>query len=182
MLRDFRASLNLPRVIVVGAFAAIGLAAPLPAQASRAACLARHYAGYANAQRDYQRTVERLVATDTTLRRLAALARAEQVARIDARERAVETLLRTSPQSVRVDRRLNEWLDWGRAEAERLARTDTVFARLDSAVRAAAAPIRGHPGWPALRNAVRDRVQSSAEHRAARERLTDAANAKPQCG
>jgi hypothetical protein len=94
----------------------------------------------------------------------------------------VETLLRTSPQSVRVDRRLNEWLDWGRAEAERLARTDTVFARLDSAVRAAAAPIRGHPGWPALRNAVRDRVQSSAEHRAARERLTDAANAKPQCG
>ena len=181
MLRDFRARLNLQSV-VIGALATIGLAAPLRAQTSRAACLARHYARYANAQRDYQRTVERIAATDTSLSGLAALARAEQVARIDARQRAVETLLRTSPQSVRVDRRLNEWLDWGRAEAERLARTDTVFARLDSAVRAAAAPIRGHPDWPALHDAVRDRVQSSAEHRAARERLTAAANAKPQCG
>ena len=182
MLRDFRASLNLPRVIVVGALAAIGLAAPLPAQASRAACLARHYAVYASAQRDYHRTVERIAAADTSLRRLAALARAEQIARIDARQRAVETLLRTSPQSVRVDRRVNEWLDWGRAEAERLARTDSVFARLDAAARATAASIRGHGDWPALQEAVRGRVQFSPEHRAARERLTAAASAKPSCG
>ena len=182
MLRDFRASLNLRRVLVTCALATTSLAPPLGAQAPRTACLARHYAGYANAQRDYQRTVERLVATDTTLRRLAALARAEQIARIDARQRAVETLLRTSPQSVRVDRRLNEWLDWGRAEAERLARTDTVFARLDAAARAAGEPLRGHPDWPALQDAVRGRVQSTPKHRAARERLTTAATAKPRCG
>ena len=182
MLRDFRASLNLPRATVVGVLAAIAVAAPVRAQAPRAACLARHYAGYASAQRDYQRTVERVVSSDTGLRRLAALARAEQIARIDARQRAVETLLRTSPQSVRVDRRVNEWLDWGRAEAELLARTDTVFARLDAVARTAAAPLRGHPDWPALQEAVRGRVQSSSEHRAARERLTAAANAKPRCG
>lgn len=160
----------------------IGLAAPLRAQEPRTACLARHYAAYASAQRDYQRTVERVAAADTALRRLAALARAEQVARIDARQRAVETLLETSPQTVRVDRRLNEWLDWGRAEAERLARVDTVFARLDAAARAAAKPLRGHPDWPALQDAVRNRVQSSAGHRAALERLTTVANAKPRCG
>lgn len=182
MLRDFRASLNLRRVVVTCALATTSVAAPLRAQAPHAACLARHYAAYASAQRGYQRTVERIAATDTSLRRLAALARTEQIARIDARQRAVETLLRTSPQSVRVDRPVNQWLDWGRAEAEQLARTDTVFARLDAAVRAAAAPIRGHRDWPALQDAVRGRVQSSPEHRAALERLTSAKNAKPRCG
>jgi hypothetical protein len=168
--------------MVTAAIATSGLAAPLRAQVPRAECLTRHYAGYADAQRDYQRTVERVAATDTGLRRLAALARAEQIASIDARQRAVETLLRTSPQSVRVDRRVNEWLDWGPAEAERLARADSVFARLDSAARAAAEPLRGHPGWPALRDAMRGRVQSSAEQRAALERLIAAMNAKPRCG
>jgi hypothetical protein len=49
----------------------------------------RHYAAYAGAQREYQRTVERLVVTaDPSLRALAELARAEQVARLDARQRA----------------------------------------------------------------------------------------------
>src|SRR5688572_13493778 len=181
MLRDFRASLNLRRMIVFGVLAAVGLAAPLRAQAPRAACLARHYAGYASAQRHYQRTVERVVSSDTSLRRLAALARAEQVARIDARQRAVETLLRTAPQSVRVDRPVNQWLDWGRAEAERLARTDTVFARLDAVARAAAEPLRGHKDWSALRDAMRGRVQSSPEQRAALERLNAAMNAQPRC-
>ena len=182
MLRDFRASLNLRREFVIAALATMaGLAAPLRAQTPRAACLARHYAGYANAQRAYQRTVERVAATDTSLRALAALVRAEQTARIDARQRAAETLLRTSPQSVRVDRAVNQWLDWGREEAERLARTDTVFARLDATARAAAEPLRGHPRWSALRDAMRGRVQSSAEQRAAFDRLTAAMNAKPRC-
>ena len=167
-------------MIAIGALATAG-AVPLGAQVPRAACLARHYATYASAQRDYQRTVERVAATDGSLRRLAALARTEQIARIDARQRAVETLLRTSPQSVRVDRPVNQWLDWGRAEAERLARTDTVFARLDSAARAAAEPLRGHPDWSALRDAMRGRVQSSPDHRAALQRLTAAMNAKPAC-
>jgi len=169
-------------MIVFGVLAAVGLAAPLRAQAPRAACLARHYARYASAQRDYQRTVERVAATDGSLRRLAALVRAEQVARIDARQRAVETLLRPSPQSVRVDRPVNQWLDWGPAEAERLARTDTVFARLDSTARAAGEPLRGHPDWSALRDAMRGRVQSSPEQRAAFEALAAAMNAKPMCG
>ena len=164
------------------ALAMTGLGVPLRAQAPRVACLSRHYASYANTQRDYQRTVERIAAADAGLRKLAALVRAEQTARIDARQRAVETLLRTSPHSVRVDRPVNQWLDWGRAEAERLARTDTLFARLDSAARAAGEPLRGHPDWSALRDAMRGRVQSSAEHRAALERLTAAMNAKPACG
>lgn len=182
MLRDFRARLNLRRATVIGTLAMLVLASTLRAQAPRAPCLARHYAGYASAQRDYQRTVERVAATDTALRPFAALVRAEQIARIDARQRAVETLLRTSPQSVRTGRPANQWLDWGPAEAERLARTDTVFARLDAAARAAGQPLRGHRDWPALREAMRGRVQSSPEHRAALERLTAAMQAKPSCG
>jgi hypothetical protein len=182
MLRDFRASLNLRSIAALGTLTTIGLAAPLQAQTPRAACLARHYAAYASAQRDYQRTVERVAASDTVLRPLATLVRAEQVARIDARQRAVETLLRTSPRAVRVDRPANQWLDWGPAEAERLARTDTVFARLDAAARAAAEPLRGHPGWSGLREAMRGRVQSSPEQRAALARLTAAMNARPSCG
>ena len=181
MLRDFRASLNLQRATIVATLATIGLAAPIRAQQPSAVCLARHYASYANAQRDYQRTVERVAATDTSLGALARLVRIEQIARIDARQRAVEVLLRTSPQLVRVDRPQNQWLDWGPAEAERLARTDTVFARLDSAARAAAVPLRNHPRWGALRDAVRGRVQTAPEHRAALERLTAAMNAKVRC-
>ena len=181
MLREFRARLN-GRGVAAVALASLVAAAPAQSQAPRTECLARHYAAYASAQRDYQRTVERLVGSDATLRELAALARTEQIARIDARQRAVETLLRTTPRSVRVDRPVNQWLDWGRTEAEQLARTDTVFARLDAATRAAAEPIRDHPQWPKLRDAVRTRVQSTPEHRAALERLTGAMSAKPGCG
>ena len=182
MLRDFRASLNLPRATVVAALATIGLGTPIRAQPPRAACLARHYASYASAQRDYHRTVERVAASDTSLRALAAQVRAEQIARIDARQRAVETLLRTAPESVRAGKPLNQWLDWGPTEADRLARTDTVFARLDSVARAAGRPLANHPRWGALRDAVRGRVQTTPEHRAALERLMAAMNAKPDCG
>ena len=181
MLRDFRARLNLPWPAVVAVLATIGIAPRLGAQMPAAACLARHYAVYANAQRDYQRTVARVAEADTGLRRLAGLVRAEQIARIDARQRAVETLLRTSPRSVRLDRPVNQWLDWGPAEAARLARADTVFARLDAAARTAAARLRGDPDWSALRDAMRGRVQSSPEQRAALERLTAALNATPRC-
>ena len=183
MLREIRARLNGRGALLLAVLASLGAAAPARAQtAAGAACLARHYAAYATAQRDYQRTVERVVGRDTSLRRLAGLARAEQIARIDARQRAVETLLRTAPPSVRVDRPTNQWLDWGRADAERLARTDSVFARLDATARAAAAPLDGHPAWPALRDAMRGRVQASPEHRAALERLTAAMHATPMCG
>jgi hypothetical protein len=134
-------------------------------------------------QRDYQRTVERVLARDDpSLRELAALARAEQIARIDARQRAVESLLATSPSLVRVERPVNQWLDWGRAESERLSRSDSVYARLDATARAGAERVRGHAQWPAVRQAMRDRVQSSPEHRVALDRLTAAMNATPRCG
>jgi len=167
--------------VLLAVAASLAAAAPASAQPPRTACLARHYAAYAGAQRDYQRTVERLVGADTSLRALAALARAEQIARIDARQRAVETLLRTAPQSVHVDRPVNQWLDWGRAEAEQLARTDTVFARLDATARTAAERLRDHPSWPAVREAMRGRVQASAEHGAALERLTASMRSRPSC-
>jgi hypothetical protein len=168
--------------MVIATLATMTIAEPAPAQPVRAACLARHYAAYAGAQRDYQRTVERLaVRDDSTLRPLAALARAEQIARIDARQRAVETLLKTSPGTVRVARPVNQWLDWGPAEARRLSATDTVFGRLDSLARAAAARTRDHPAWSRLREAVL-RVSTSAEHRAARDALGARMRASPRCG
>jgi hypothetical protein len=162
--------------------ATMTIVAPARAQPGRSACLARHYAAYAGAQRDYQRSVERMVVRDdSTLRPLAALSRAEQIARIDARQRAVETLLATSPGAVHVDRTANQWLDWGPAEARRLSTTDTVFARLDSAARAAAARTRDHPSWPRLRQATQRSAQS-AEHRAALGRLTATMQVPPRCG
>ena len=162
--------------------ATMTIVAPARAQSGRAACLARHYAAYAGAQRDYQGMVERLaVRHDSTLRPLAALARAEQIARIDARQRAVEMLLATSPGIVQVDRSTNQWLDWGPAEARRLSRTDTLFARLDSVARAAAARTRDHASWPRLRQAMQ-RSSSSAEHRAALDRLNATMQAPPRCG
>ena len=168
--------------MVIAVLVTMTIVAPAQAQSGRAACLARHYAAYAGAQRAYQRTVERLaVQDDSALRPLAALARAEQIARIDARQRAVETLLATSPGTVRVDRRTNEWLDWGPAEARRLSTTDTVFARLDSAARTAAARTRDHASWPRLRRAVQ-RSASSAELRAALERLDATMQAPSRCG
>ncbi|MDF2776236.1 MAG: hypothetical protein K0S86_5737 [Geminicoccaceae bacterium] len=168
--------------MVIATLATMTIAAPVPAQSGQAACLARHYAAYAGAQRDYHLTVERLaVRDDSTLRPLAALARAEQIARIDARQRAVETLLKTSPGTVRVARPVNQWLDWGPAEARRLSATDTVFARLDSAARAAAARIRDQSSWPRLRAAVQ-RLSTSDEHRAALGRLTATMRAPPRCG
>jgi hypothetical protein len=182
MIREKRARLNGPAAVVIATIATMTIAAPAPAQPGRAACLARHYSAYAGAQRAYQRTVERLAARDdSTLRPLAALARAEQVARIDARQRAVETLLATSPASVRVDRPVNQWLDWGPAEARRLGTTDTVFARLDSLARAAAARTRDHPSWPRLREAVQ-RASTSAEHRAALDALDAKMGASARCG
>jgi hypothetical protein len=167
---------------MLATLAMMTIAAPVPAQSGRAACLARHYAAYAAAQRDYQRTVERLaVRDDSTLRPLATLARTEQISRIDARQRAVETLLKTSPGTLRVDRPVNQWLDWGPAEARRLSATDTVFARLDSLARAAAARTRDHPSWPRLRGAVQ-RASTSAEHRAALARLDSAMKGPQRCG
>ena len=184
MLREFRASL-IERVAVTTLATAVSLApiAAATAQSASSGCHARHYAAYADAQRDYQRTVERVLARDDpSLRELAALARAEQIARIDARQRAVESLLATSPALIRVDRPVNQWLDWGRAESERLSRSDSVYARLDATARAAAEGVRGHALWPKVRQAMRDRVQSSPEHRAALDRLTAAMNAAPRCG
>lgn len=183
MLREFRAKL-VERVAVFTLVPAALLASSAPAQAqsSPIACYTRHYAAYANAQRAYQRTVERvLVRSDSSLRDLAALARADQVARIDARQRAVESLLATSPSRVRVDRAANQWLDWGRAESDQLARVDSVYNRLDATSRAAAERVRGHALWPKVRDAMRRRVQTSPEHRAALDRLTAAMNTRPQC-
>jgi hypothetical protein len=146
-------------------------------------CHARHYAAYADAQRDYQRTIERLViAADPTLRSLAELARAEQVARIDARQRAVESLLASTPATVSVDQPINQWLDWGPSEAERLGRLDTVFARLDSTATEARRRIAGHPDWPKVRQIVRERVQADPSHRVAFERLIAAMKTPLACG
>ncbi|HKH91432.1 MAG TPA: hypothetical protein VKA54_06500 [Gemmatimonadaceae bacterium] len=184
MLREFRARL-IERVAGTTLAAAVSLVPIVPtgAQSASTACHARHYAAYANAQRQYQRTVERVLThDDSSLRELAALARAEQIARIDARQRAVESLLATSPALVRVDRPVNQWLDSGRAESERLSRSDSVYARLDSTARAAAERVRGHPLWPRVRQAMRDRVQPSPEHRVALDRLTAAMHAAPRCG
>ena len=184
MLREFRARL-IERVAAATLAAAVSVApiAPAAAQSASSACHARHYAAYANAQREYQRTVERVLTRgDSSLRELAALARAEQIARIDARQRAVESLLATSPALVRVDRSVNQWLDWGRAESERLSRSDSVYARLDATARTAAERVRGHAMWPRIRQAMHDRVQSSPEHRVALGRLTAAMNATPRCG
>ena len=159
-------------------------ASTVSAQGARAnACHVRHYAAYAGAQRDYQRTVAQLVvAADPTLRSLAELARAEQVARIDARQRAVEWLLASTPAKVRVDRPVNQWLDWGPAEAEILARADTVFARLDSTAKEARRRIAGHADWPKVQQVMRDRVQAEPAHRAALDRLTAAMKAPLRCG
>ncbi|HKP14790.1 MAG TPA: hypothetical protein VJT85_01940 [Gemmatimonadaceae bacterium] len=181
MIREKRARLNGRAALLIAVLATMTIVAPAQAQSGRAACLARHYAAYARAQRDYQRAVERLVVReDGTLRPLAAMARAEQIARIDARQRAVETLLATSPGTVHVDRATNEWLDWGPAEARRLSSTDTVFARLDSLARSTAALTRDHPSWPRLRRAMQ-RSFPSAEHRAALARLDATLHAPPRC-
>jgi hypothetical protein len=179
-----QARLNGARAALAIALAATTtFAAPATAQSTRTACLARRYDAYASAQRDYQWTIERLVVrADTTLAALAALARAEQIARIDARQRAVETLLVTSPRSVHVDRSVNQWLDWGPAETERLRRIDPVFARLDSAARAAATRTSDHASWPRLRAAISERVVPSPEHRAALDRLNTTMNVPPRCG
>ena len=154
------------------------------AQRTRAnACHVRHYAAYAGAQRDYQKTVAQLVvAADPTLRSLAELARAEQVARIDARQRAVESLLAITPANVRIVRPVNQWLDWGPSDAELLSRADTVFARLDSTAREARRRIAGHADWPRVQQVMRDRVQSEPAHRAALDRLTAAMKAPLRCG
>ena len=62
MLREIRARLNGRGALLLAVLASLGAAAPARAQtAAGAACLARHYAAYATAQRDYQRTVERVV-------------------------------------------------------------------------------------------------------------------------
>jgi hypothetical protein len=183
MLREFRASLVERAAILTLVSAFLAPNAALRAQSSPNLCLVRHYAAYADAQREYQRTVERVLGReDPSLRELAALARADQIARIDARQRAVEFLLARSPSQVRVDRSVNQWLDWGRAESERLSRSDSVYARLAATSRDAAERVRGHALWPKIRDAMRGRVQASPEHRAALERLAAAMNAKPQCG
>lgn len=76
------------------------------------ACLAGHYGSYASAQRAYHAVIERLVAeADTSARQLAALARAEQVARGDARQRAVEFLLEFDRSQLRLHLSANQWLD-----------------------------------------------------------------------
>ena len=184
MLREFRARLvERAAIVTLAAAAPLAMSTPVAGQSSPTGCWARHYAAYADAQRDYQRTVERvLVRDDPTLRELAALVRVDQIARIDARQRAVVSLLTTSPARVRVDRRVNEWLDWGPAESEQLARRDSVYARLDSTARLAAGRASGHVLWPRIRDAMRGRVQQSPEHRAALDRLIAAMNAKPSCG
>ena len=51
-IREKRARLNGPAAVVIAAFATMTIAAPAPAQSGRTACLARHYAVYAGAQRD----------------------------------------------------------------------------------------------------------------------------------
>ena len=184
MLREIRARLTRPlATLAIALGATAGFAAPATGQSARAACLARHYASFADAARDYHRTVFRLLgAADTTLRDLAAVGSAVQIAGVDARERAVEVLLQTSPQSVHVDRPVNEWLDWDRARADELSSRDSVFARLEAAVRDAQSRSRDHPDWTRARQALRDHVVSTDAYRGAMSRLSAAMNATPRCG
>jgi hypothetical protein len=163
--------------------ATIGLAAPAAGQSSRTACLANHYADFANATREYHRTIFRLLgAADTTLSDLAAVGSAVQIAGVDARQRAVDVLLQTSPQSVRVERRVNEWLDWDPARAEELSRRDSVYARLEAAARDAQSRSRDHPDWTRARQVLRERVVFTDAYREAMNRLVAAMKARPRCG
>jgi len=96
--------------------------------------------------------------------------------------RAVEVLLQRSPQSVHVDRRVNEWLDWDRARADELSARDSVFARLEAAARDAQSRSRDHPDWTRARRVLRDSVVSKDAYREAMGRLTAAMKATPRCG
>lgn len=183
MLREIRARLTGPlAALPIALGAALGFAAPAAAQTSRAACLAHHYSEFAGAARDYHRTVFRLLgAADTTLRDLAAVGSAVQIAGVDARERAVAVLLQTSPQSLRVDRPVNEWLDWDRARTDELSARDSVFARLEATARDAQSRSRDHPDWTRARQVLRDRVLPTDAYRQAMSRLTAAMNATTRC-
>jgi hypothetical protein len=142
------------------------------ASAVDAQCHAKQYAAYAVAQREYQFALERLVSeADTSLRSIAAIARQEQVTRINARERAFMWALSNRLTSLRLDLSINQWLDWGRAEAEELAKVDREFAKLDQLNADARAMSAGHSDWPRLRAVVRDRVSPMPAHRAAMEKV-----------
>jgi len=184
MLREIRARLTGPlAVLPIALGATLAFAPPAAGQTSRTACLEHHYAEFADAARDYHRTVFRLLGeADTTLRDLAAVGSAVQIAGVDARQRAVDVLLQRSPQSVHVDRRVNEWLDWDRARADELSARDSVFARLEAAAREAQSRSRDHPDWTRARRVLRDSVVSKEAYREAMSRLTAAMKATPRCG
>lgn len=183
MIREIRARLTRPLAVpAILFFATIGGAEPAGAQSARAACLVRHYAAFADAARDYHRTIFRLLgAADTTLAGLAAVGSAVQIAGVEARRRAVEVLLQTSPQSVRVDRPVNEWLDWDRARADELSRSDSVYARLEAAARDAQSRSRDHPDWTRARDVMRERVVPTKEYQDAMDRLVASIQANPRC-
>lgn len=147
--------------------AGLGFASSLEAQ-----CHAEQYAAYAAAQREYQFALERLVGeADQSLRTIAALARQEQVTRIDARERAFMWTLSNRLTSLRLDLSINQWLDWGRAESEELAKVDREFAKLEQLNANARAKSAGHSDWPRLRAFVRETVLPTAAHQSAMEKV-----------
>ncbi len=146
-------------------------------------CYASHYAAYANAQRQYQVTIERLASrSNPELRQIAFIARTEQVARINARERAVQFLLQADRARLRLDRPVNEWLDWGPAEARQLAQIDPVFARMEQLSAKARQQASGHPDWAMLQAAARDHLQRDPAHVSALKRIMALARTKPHCG
>ena len=145
------------------------------------ACLAEHYDRYAMAQRAYQATIERLVVeADSGVRELAALARAEQVAQVNARQRAVEFLLEFGRSQLRLQLSANQWLDWGPEEARQIALLDTTFARLHQRSTEARKRVAGHPGWPRVRQAV-SLVRDHPDHAAAMQGVLSASRAAPRC-
>lgn len=167
------------------ALLAAASAAPAFAQSgTRAECLAAAYDSYVNAQRRYQAGVQALVAKHAPgLAAFAAIARDQQLAAIEARRHAFRATLRDNPSALRTDWRVNQWLDWGSTERDRLRTRDPEYARLVARNDSLQFRLQGAAEWPALHQLMQDVIAPALEHaelvRAVGEAATRATAACP---
>ena len=160
--------------IVVALSASACMGAPAPAEdVPRHGCLKQQYAEFSAAQRDLQEiTAVLVVKLDSSLREVARVAKNEQIAQIDALQRAFEAQLDTAPERLRLDQSVNGWLSL----------PSPPLAELEARGIAPRSIVSKHPDWPRLKQLLAsDRIVHLPEFEGPAVRALRAARETSRC-
>ena len=162
--------LRLTLSLLIGGVAISGS----PAIAMDTKCILSKYQSVATAQEHWQRAVTaQIVSASPKLKDVANQYLSDQLLTIEMNRIAVESLLKTSPEKLRLDAPVPQWLALSAGDKGAISRNNQRYAELLRQFDASAKK-QPHPNGDELRTLMRERIAKSPEFQTQLTKLNEA--------